>query len=67
MSFDDDVEIPDRFVYRGAKVSGPRGKSALKELKKAGAINPVTTPTGHELLTITDARRLYEKIMKAAA
>jgi hypothetical protein len=66
MSFDDLATIPDSNIYRAAVVSGPRGKFVLNELKKAGAIRPVTTPTGRALLTPADGRRLYEEIVKAA-
>lgn len=66
MSFEDLATIPANNIYRAALVSGPRGERVLNELRAAHAIKPVTTPTGRELLTPADGKRLYDAIVQAA-
>jgi hypothetical protein len=62
MSFDQRLLIPDVSVFRAALVSPEHGGREINRLAAAGEINPTRTATRRTLLTIGDARRVYEAL-----
>jgi hypothetical protein len=64
MKFEDAPLVPTPPLFREAKVSPVRGKSVQTQLTQAGRINPVSTPTGRDLLTPPHARILFEELTR---
>jgi hypothetical protein len=66
-TFDDVALIPALGVFRAALVSQEAGQRELRRLAEAGAISPTRTPTGRILMTPSDARLVYESLLKRGA
>ena len=61
--FDELPVIPAKSLMREARVSETYGKKILEQLRDAGEIHPVITPTKRENMTPLDGRRFYEELL----
>jgi hypothetical protein len=60
--FETTALVPDILIYRATLVSQERGQRELRLLTQQGKIRPVRTPTGRTLLSIHDAKRIFESL-----